>query len=189
MRRDTNRITAQGRWILIGVSESLHIYSVPGTCVEVEGPKRGRPEESFLDGQGGGPRRGVPPPRTPRGRLGRPWRRPLLRGRRPLLRGRRARITAYLQWILSTGASPEGPGASEEGPLKLGLGASAEIRRSRLTAYLQRLVAPQRIREQNHCIFTASREKVSRSKGRSEDTDWKNEIDTLFWALHIYSGS
>ena len=118
---------------------------------------------------------GSPPPRRPRGRLGRPW-------RRPLLRGPRARITAYLQWILSTGAS-------QEGPLKIGLGASAEIRRSRITAYLQGIVLTQRCREQNHCIFTASREKVSRSRGRSEDTNWKNDIDTFFWALHIYSGS
>ena len=81
-----------------------------------------RLQELFLASRGGGqhgPKKLERRPGSPRGST---------RGG-PVLRRRRSRITAYLQWILSTGAS-------QEEPLKIALGTSANIRRSRITAYM-----------------------------------------------------
>ena len=81
-----------------------------------------RLQEFFLASRGGGqhgPKKLERRPGGPRGST---------RGG-PVLRRRRSRITAYLQWILSTRAS-------QEEPLKIALGTSANIRRSRITAYM-----------------------------------------------------
>ena len=124
----------QGR----GRTESLHIHSrfcaaAQDHCIftvcrdiaKLDGSKLDfdpRLQEFFLGGRGGGqhgPKKLERRPGSPRGST---------RGG-PVLRRRRSRITAYLQSILSTGAS-------QEGPLKIGLGPSANIRRSRITAYM-----------------------------------------------------
>ena len=118
---------------------------------------------------GGGAAACSPPPRTPRGRLGRPW-------RRPLWRRRRARITAYLQWILSTGAS-------QEGPLEIGLGASDILRRRIIHCKIGGAVARTKMSSQNHCTFTVSRENVEDSKMEKKGADWKIEASTF--ARHI----
>ena len=69
-----------------------------------------------------------PPRGAPRGRLGRPW-------RRPVSRRRRARIASYLQCIVA-------PTSPAKGHLRPGLATMRHMRRARIPAYLQRLVVP-----------------------------------------------
>ena len=125
--------------------------------------------------RGGGQRGAKKLERRPGGPRGSSW-------RRPVLRRRRSRITAYIQWILSTGAS-------QEGPLKIRLGSSANIRRSRITAYMAapalRTEIWNRIAAYTQCSVNSCR----RSSGHRGEAASKIDLDGRRWSLHIYNGS
>ena len=125
-----------------------------------------------------GPAPGVHPVATrwvespPRGSPRSPW-------RRPVSRRRRTRFASYLQWIVA-------PTSPAKGDLREGLATMRHMRRARIPSYLQRIVVPRDSASRFAPYLQRPVKKVSRSKGRSGDTDSKTKVDWRLESFQFY---